>query len=104
MQQCEICQLHKYETIAPFLQPIPIPKGLFEDIAMDFIIRLSQSKGLDSILVIVDRLSKYAHFSALRHSFTAKSIAELFVKDFVHLHGIPHNIISDRNPIFTSLF
>lgn len=56
------------------------------------------------MLVVVDRLSKYSHFLLLKHPYTAKSVAELFVREVVRLHGIPMTIISDRDPIFVSHF
>jgi hypothetical protein len=52
----------------------------------------------------VDRLSKYSHFIPLKHPFTARSIAAIFVKEVVRLHGIPESILSDRDPLFVSIF
>lgn len=71
---------------------------------MDFIVGLPKSKGYEAILVVVDRLSKYSHFIAIKHPYTARSIAEVFVKEVVRLHGILNSIVSDRDPLFVSNF
>ncbi|CAM8993085.1 unnamed protein product [Rhodiola kirilowii] len=71
---------------------------------MDFITHLPSSKGFTAIMVVVDRMSKYAHFTSLKPGFTAESIAALFVRDIARLHGLPSSIISDRDPLFMSRF
>lgn len=83
IRECEVCQRHKVEqtTLAGLLQPLPIPKQIWEDILMDFIDGLPRSKGKTTIFVVVDRLSKYAHFSAITHPYTAKSVAQIFFDD-----------------------
>ena len=63
-----------------------------------------QSLGYEVILVMVDRLSKYAHFILLKRPFMAKTVAEAFVKEIVRLHGFPKTIVSDRDPVFLSNF
>jgi hypothetical protein len=106
VRACDVCQRQKYSATTPggLLQPLPIPNAIWEDVSLDFITGLPKSKGFDAILVVVDRLSKYSHFILLKHPYSAKSIAELFVKEIVRLHGIPKSIISDRDPLFVSHF
>ncbi|XP_028808761.1 uncharacterized protein LOC114763305 [Neltuma alba] len=71
---------------------------IWEDISHDFISGLPKSQGYDVILVVVDQLTKYAHFMPLSHPYTAK----LFCKEIVCLHGMPHSIVSDRDSFFLS--
>jgi hypothetical protein len=71
---------------------------------MDFIDGLPQSRQYNCILVVVDKLSKYAHFIPLAHPYTASTVADLFVNTVYRLHGMPLSIVSDRDPVFTSAF
>jgi len=66
---------------------------------MDFIDGLPSSQGHDTIMVVVDRLSKYAHFVPLKHPYTALSVAKAFVANIVRLHGMPLSIVSDRDSL-----
>ena len=71
---------------------------------MDFITGLPKSEGKSVIMVIVDRMTKYAHFCALSHPFKASIVSTAFMETVQKLHGIPKIIVSDRDPIFTGHF
>ncbi|GKB94317.1 reverse transcriptase [Tanacetum coccineum] len=77
---------------------------VWEEISMDFITNLPSSNGKTTIWVIVDRLTKFAHFLALPPHSTAASLANLFLHQIYRLHGLPKSILSDRDPIFLSRF
>ena len=98
VQECSICQQNKYLATTPsgLLQSISLPAQIWDEVTMDFIEGLPRSEGLDTILVVVDRLSKYAHFLGLKHPFTAVSVAGQFAREIICLHGLPQSIISYR--------
>ncbi|KAI5425278.1 hypothetical protein KIW84_031180 [Lathyrus oleraceus] len=106
VQPCEVCQRNKYQTLSPggLLQPLHIPTQTWSDISMDFIGGLPKVHRVNIVMVVVDSLTKYAHFLPVSHPYTAKDIADLFIKEVVMLHGFPSSIISDRDKVFLSNF
>ncbi|MCH79841.1 retrotransposon protein, partial [Trifolium medium] len=106
VQNCMVCQQAKTTNTLPagLLQPLPIPSQVWEDIAMDFISGLPLSFGYTTIMVVVDRLTKYAHFLPMKTDYNSKSVAEAFMHNVVKLHGMPKSIVSDRDKVFTSAF
>jgi hypothetical protein len=107
VEQCLTCQQVKVEHQRPsgLLQSLSIPEWKWEHISMDFVSGLPRSpKGRDAIWVIVDRLTKSAHFIPIRMNYSLDQLAQLYIEEIVRLHGIPVSIVSDRDPRFTSHF
>ena len=99
VSECDTCQRVKasHLKVAGTLQPLPIPSWKWEDISMDFIVGLpNTSQKHDSIWVIVDRLTKTAHFIPVHTTYRARKYAEIYLERIVCLHGVPKTIISDR--------
>ena len=87
------------------MQCIDLPSWKWDMINMDFVIGLTRtSRKFDSIWVIVDRLTKSAHFLPVRTTYTVEEYAKLYIKEIVRLHGVPISIISDRGTQFTANF
>jgi hypothetical protein len=101
---CATCQHNKTETLHPggLLQPLDVPSQVWSDISLDFIEGLPKVHGKSVILTMVDRFSKYAHFIALSHLYTALSVAKAFFDGIVRLHGFPTSVVSNRDAVFTS--
>jgi hypothetical protein len=107
VSKCLTCQQVKIEHHKPggMMQQMEIPQWKWEEITMDFVVGLTKTrKQHDAIWVIVDRLTKSAHFLPIRINQSLESLADLYIKEIVRLHGIPVSIISDRDPRFTSRF
>ncbi|CAI7781811.1 unnamed protein product [Closterium sp. NIES-54] len=104
---CPTCQVMKssQKRRAGQLQPIPLPERAWQQVTMDFVTGLSSNPGdNDAVMVVVDRLTKMAHFAACKKSISAEETARLFIAAVVRLHGIPAAIISDCDTKFTSNF
>ncbi|CAL1371586.1 unnamed protein product [Linum trigynum] len=106
VKACDVCSRCKAEAVASpgLLQPLPIPHQAWQDISIDFVEGLPRSKGKDILFVVVDRFTKYSHFFALSHPYTAESVAQIFFDGVFKLHGMPKTIVSDRDSTFTSSF
>ncbi|KAK8942729.1 hypothetical protein KSP39_PZI009417 [Platanthera zijinensis] len=107
ISRCLTCQKVKAQRQRPggLLQPLPIPEWKWEDISMDFITGLPRTpRGHDAIWVIVDRLTKVAHFIPYKEGHSTEKMARIYVSEIVRLHGIPLRIVSDRDSRFVSHF
>jgi hypothetical protein len=90
---------------AGVLQPQSTPMWKWDDISMDFIVGLTlTARKKDSISVIVDRLTKTAHFIAVHTTYSVQQYTELYMYHIVRLHGVSKTIISDRGTQFVALF
>ena len=101
------CQQVKAEHQKPagLLQPLEVAEWKWEHVTMDFMTHLPQTpQGHDAVWVIVDRLTKSAHFLTLPITFTLEKFCRLYIREKVRLHGVPVSIVSDRDPRFTVHF
>ncbi|KAK4387229.1 Transposon Ty3-G Gag-Pol polyprotein [Sesamum angolense] len=106
VRTCLICQQDKtdHQKKAGSLQPLPIPKRPWVSVSMDYISGLPKVGDLGSIIVVVDRLSKYATFIAAPKHVMAEGMTHLFFKHVVKYWGLPKDIVSDRDSCFTGIF
>nr|GFB88639.1 reverse transcriptase [Tanacetum cinerariifolium] len=106
VRTCRIFQQDKIEQkkSGGLLEPLPTLNGPWESVSMDFITCLPKSEGSGSIIVVVDRFSKYGTFIAAPPDVTADDTTKLFFKNVVKYWGVPHVIVSDRDPRFTGRF
>ncbi|KAI3755220.1 hypothetical protein L1987_55016 [Smallanthus sonchifolius] len=105
--KCLTCAKVKVEYQKPsgLLQQPEIPMWKWEQISMDFITKLPRTPtGCDTIWVIVDRLTKSAHFLAIKETDKMEKLTRIYLKEVVSRHGVPISIISDRDARFTSRF
>ena len=95
----------EHQVPSDLLNPLPIPQWKWDNITMDFVssFPLTQRKQ-DAVWVIIDRLTKTAHFLPVRLDYSMDRLAELYVREIIRLHGIPLSIVSDYDPQFTSRF
>lgn len=101
---CAICKQAKPEHVKypGLLKPLAVPDTAWQVVSLDFVEGLPRSSGYNAVLVVVDKLTKYAHFVPLSHPFTATTVAQAYIDHVFKLHGMPQALISDRDRIFTS--
>ena len=105
--KCQECRLVKaeHQHLVGLLHPLPIPEWKWAVISMEFITSLPKSKKKNYyIFVVIDKLSKAAHFILVKSTYKDANIADIFLKEIFRLHGIPKVIILDRYVKFTGNF
>lgn len=110
-ESCAICKRSKAPRHKPYgeLQPLSTPEFKWTDLTMNFVTEISWSRDwngsmYDSILVVVNRLSKMVHYVPMAKTVSAENLAEIFVREVVRLHGLPESIVTDRGFVFTLKF
>ena len=110
VRECLHCRKAKDPRHSPYgeLNPLPVPDGPWQWITLDFITDLPPSRlgaeVYDTILVVVDRFTKMAHYIPTRKDIDAKALGNIFLREIIRLHGVPRVIVSDRGPILVSKF
>ncbi|KAL8108994.1 hypothetical protein AgCh_025188 [Apium graveolens] len=107
VSKCHVCQTVKAEHQRPsgLLQPLEIPQWKWEDIAMDFVVGLPKTRANhDAIWVIIDRLTKSAHFLPINERYSLERLVKLYLDEIVTKYGVHVSIVSDRDPRFNSRF
>lgn len=106
ISSCGRCQQIKvdHRSTQGKLIPLPVPDRPWSTIGVDFIVKLPLSEGFDSIMVVVDHLTKTAHFIPARETWSAQDLAKEFLSSVFKLHGLPDRIVSDRGSTFVSRF
>ena len=107
VRRCLTCQQIKaeHQKLVGLLQPLEVAEWKWEHVTMDFVTHLPRTLWKhDAVWVIVDRLTKSAHFLAVRMTFTLEEIYRLYILEIVRLHGVSVSIVSDRDPRFTAHF
>ena len=106
IKSCVTCQQNRTEfrREVRLLKPLPISTKCWKNVSMDFVTHLPESKGFDSIMVVVDRVRKMAHFVPTQDTATTQKIGQLYFDKVVKHQGMQKSIISDRDLKFTSCF
>ena len=107
VRRCLTCQQVKAEHQRPteLLQPLEVVEWKWEHVTMDFVTHLPRtSHRHDAVWVIVDRLTKSAHFLVVRMTLTLEELCGLYIREIVRLHGVPVSIVLDKDPRFTEHF
>lgn len=105
-KSCETCQTTKTSTSKPrgLLHTLPVPNSPWSSITMDFVGPFPEVHGYDYLLVVICRLTSLVHLIPTVTTAKASDVAWLYLKEIVHLHGLPETIVSDRDPKFISKF
>ena len=103
---CDICSRSKNPRHRPYglLQPLPIPHRPWSSVSMDFIMDLPPSNSFDNIFVVVDRLTKMAHFIPYKKTSSSEDTTRFFLDNVYRYHGLLGDIVSNRGTQFVFKF
>ena len=107
IRRCLMCQQVKaeHQKLVELFQPLEVDEWKWEHVTMDFVTHLPRTpQGHNAVWVIVDWLTKLAHFLVVRMTFTLERFCRLYIQEIVWVHGVPVSIVSDRDSRFTAHF
>ena len=107
VHRCLTCQQvkAKHQRTMGLIQPSEVAEQKWVHVTMDFVTHLPQTlRGHDMVWMTVDRLTKSAHFFAVRMTFTLEEFYRLYIREIVRLHGVSISIVSDQDPRFMANF
>jgi hypothetical protein len=106
VRNCHSCQRSSTSQHATLgdLQPLPVPEKPWEDISMDFVVRLPECEGFDAVWVVVDTLWRIRHLIPCHTIIDAVGLGKLFLREVIRHHGLPTTIVSNRGTKFSSSF
>jgi hypothetical protein len=100
-ERCVVCRRAKFQPhMVATLYPLHVPPKPWHTVGLDYLTHLPESNGLNNVLIVVDHMTRMAHFLPCTKNVTAEETATLFLQGVYRFHGLPRVLVSDRDPKF----